>query len=205
MRNKLITAIGNHCAAYGTRLHEFYAQSFRNRMIMAASIVAGILCIIIASNTFIDACLKKSVQQTPLYKTSASRLTQPKELPRQRTIHRTLIPENPAQYGIISQSAADQPRNQVQWDIFMDKVLVKSGLLEQENAKPALEIIKKTPEEFQTRVKEINDRIAVFEQKKIENPSDEDAQKRLQTLYMLKAMIQAMENKITAPKMNLAP
>ncbi|HOW36341.1 MAG TPA: hypothetical protein PL155_08025 [Candidatus Omnitrophota bacterium] len=139
--------------------------------------------------------------QTPEISKKTNLSTAP-NLPQKATSkkRRPLIAQDPAKYGIIVQSAADQPRNQEQWNIFMDKVLVKSKLLEQENAKPALEMIKKTPEEFQTRMKEIDNRIAIFEQKKMENPSDEDAQQRLQTFYALRAMTQAMESKITAPK-----
>ena len=79
-----------------------------------------------------------------------------------------LIPEDPKKYGMISYPEDIQPLNQNQWDSFMKQALEKSGVLDQESAKKALEQSKKTPEEYRARAKEIEDRIAVYEKRKKE-------------------------------------
>ena len=114
-------------------------------------------------------------------------------------IRHPLIPEDPAKYGIISYTPDTQPRTQEQWNLFMEKALAKSKVLEQENAKPAIEKMKMTPGEFNTRMTEIDTRIEKFKKRKEENPSDEEAEVHLQSLYILKSLGQVLENKVTAP------
>lgn len=170
----------------------------KKRIVLA---VAAFFLFILLSNNLVSLFLAKKdenqARKTPAKETLTAAQNPAMEITAKKRY--PLTPEDPAKYGIVSYSAADQPRNQAQWDIFMEKALVKSGLLEQKNAKPAIEKMKTTPEEFQARMKEIDDRIVLFEQKKAANPSDADAQENLQRLYMLKAMAQAMEKKVTAP------
>jgi len=110
-----------------------------------------------------------------------------------------LVPDDPAKYGIISQSKGEIPRTQLEWDMFMDKAIVKSKILEDENAKPAIEKMTKTPADFQKREEEVENNIARFEQKLKENPDDEDALQRLQTLYMLKSLGKTLKDKVVTP------
>jgi len=110
-----------------------------------------------------------------------------------------LVPDDPAKYGIISQSKDEVPRTQVGWDLFMEKAITKSKVLEDENANPALEKMKKTSEEFQTREQEVTKQISLFEKRLEANPSDEEAQERLQTLYMLRSLGKTLKDKVVAP------
>jgi len=113
-----------------------------------------------------------------------------------------LVPDDPAKYGIISQSKDEVPRTQLEWDLFMEKAVTKSKVLEDENAKPALEKMGKTPEEFQTREQAVTKQISLFEERLEVNPSDEEAQERLQTLYMLKSLGKTLKDKVVAPPAN---
>ncbi len=115
---------------------------------------------------------------------------------------RTLTPDDPAKYGMIVTDPENTPRNQMQWDLYMDQVIKKSKILEQENAKPALAKMQSSPEEFQSRTKTIDERIAAFQKQKNENPSDEDAETHLQYLYMLRSLGKALEAKVTGPVKN---
>ena len=107
-----------------------------------------------------------------------------------------LTPDDPAQYGIIVQKPENLPHNQNQWDIHMKKVLVQSKTLDRMENKKAFEEVQKSPEEFQKRLQIIDARIKNYETMVQDNPSDEEAQEKLQTLYMLRSTLMVMEGKI---------
>ena len=109
-----------------------------------------------------------------------------------------LTPDDPAKYGIVVQKQEDLPRNQTQWDLHMKKVLVQSKALESMEGKKAFDGVKKTPQEFQQRVQLIDERIKNYEKMVQDDPSNESAQEKLQTLYMLKSTLTVMQDKIIA-------
>ena len=111
-----------------------------------------------------------------------------------------LVPSDPAQYGIILTDPAETPKTPEQWDIFVEQALTKNKVLEQEGALPAIEVMKKKPEEFAARQQEIDERIKLFEEQRARNPSDEEAQHHLDELYVLKSLGKILKDKVTAPK-----
>ena len=58
--------------------------------------------------------------------------------------------------------------------------------------------MKKTPEEYAAKVQEIDKRIAEYEAQKIQDPSNEEADKHLQNLYMLKSLSKVLEDKVVS-------
>ena len=131
----------------------------------------------------------------------------PSSLQSAKTIARTitkrpLIPTSPAKYGIVDQTEETMPRNQLQWDLYTEKVLVKSKALDRMDEKKAFAGIKKTSREFKKRMNEINDQIKMYEKIKRNNPADPDAENKLESLYMLKATLTALESKIVIKSQN---
>ena len=106
------------------------------------------------------------------------------------------VTEDPAKYGIISISKHELPKEQAEWDFYLEKILKKSHVLDTEEANLALEKMQTTPEYFQETIGRVEDRIILFEQNVKENPDDMEAQKRLQNLYMLKSLGKVLEEKV---------
>ena len=104
--------------------------------------------------------------------------------------------QNPSKLGIIAKPENDKLKLQAEWDQNMKKILVQSKALDDLEKRDALDEIRKTPQEFKNRLKLINDRIRRYEKAKQANPSDEDAQRNLENLYMLRATLLALEEKI---------
>ncbi len=147
-------------------------------------------------NSFLSQSLEEKKPAPVVAKAPVGAATQPAVAP----VHKTypLIPSDPAKYGIIVQDPAETPKTPEQWDLFMEQALQKNKVLEQEGAAPAIEVMKKKPEEFAARQKEIEDRIKLFEEKRNDNPSDEDAEHHLKELYMLRSLGKILKDKVTA-------
>ena len=118
------------------------------------------------------------------------------------TTKHPLISANPAKYGIVVQTEETMPRNQLQWDLYTEKILVKSKALDRMDEKKVFAGIKKTPRELKKRMNEINDQIKMYEKIKRNNPADPDAENKLDSLYMLKATLTALESKIVIKSQN---
>ncbi len=125
---------------------------------------------------------------TPLEKTF------PKMPPKQHS----LAAEDPARYGILVKSDDRLPHNQAQWDLNMRKALAEPKGFGGKNMKLPFEKIEKAPKEFQKQLQRIEERIKAFEKLKRNNPDDQDVEKKLQTLYMLKATLTALEGDMTS-------
>ncbi len=162
--------------------------------------------VILFATLIINSLIEKNMAPTAVSQSAIPVLKEkePKATGAQQPVTHELIAEkDPAKYGIIIQDAAEVPRTPAQWDRFMTEAIIKNKVLEQPGAQPAVEVMKKSPEDFEARQKEIDDRIALFEKKTQENPSDADAEHHLQTLYMLKALGKVLKNKVTEPPLNL--
>ena len=168
----------------------------------------GLILFIHLTNTVINSLIKEgggtiltSTPPTSGEKEKPAEKSQVKIEPKfKEKTHHPLTPEDPAKYGIISTSEADTPRSQMEWDLFMEKALIKSKTLDDPNAKAALEQMKKTPEEYAAREEEVDARIKLFEKTLETNPTDPDLKQRLQTLYMLKSMGKVLKDTVTSPK-----
>ncbi|MFH1360809.1 MAG: hypothetical protein ABIJ41_07255 [Candidatus Omnitrophota bacterium] len=109
---------------------------------------------------------------------------------------RKLTAEDPAKYGIIVTPENELPRTSAQWDQYVKKVIVKPGVLDKKSAEKALEYVRMTPDAYEKRASEIENKIKEFEQTINNNPSDEETERRLQTYYLLKALLSSMKEKI---------
>lgn len=166
--------------------------------------ILGLILFMNLANRLIDALI---TQDSKVILNSPAAVRQPAldNKPSKRIIVRSeqkrypLLLDDPAQYGIISQSKDEIPRTQIEWDLFMEKAIVHSKVLEDENAKPAIEKMKKTPEEFQKREQEIDDTISLLKKRLEENPSDQEAHERLKTFRMLKALGKTIKDKVVTP------
>ena len=108
-----------------------------------------------------------------------------------------LIVDDPAQYGIIVEPEDSEPRLPVEFDKHMERVLIKSGVLQDERTKTVLKKIRKTSEESQADLEEIDRKISTLEKAASENPDDEDIREELQSLYMLQSLHKVLSKEDT--------
>ena len=130
-----------------------------------------------------------------LHKNSDNASLALKDSDKNKKQRRNLVPDDPAQYGIVIRSKADQPRSEEEWGLYLENKIKKSGVLESKKAEEVFVNIQKTPEAYDQRINEIDARINHFEEIKNTNPSDTEAERHLQKLYQLKAI-----GKTLAPK-----
>ena len=107
-----------------------------------------------------------------------------------------LLKSDPSKYGIVITPKEDEPKSQMHWDIFVDKIIASSDVLNQDKVVPVLEKSKITPEDYKSRMDKLDERILIHEERKQNDPSDFEAANKLQDLYMLKSMLKAMKAKI---------
>ncbi len=164
----------------------------------------GIMFVIFLSTTIFSVLLNKDLNDghAPVARFPSVPIQQPTSnvpLPPPPILH-TLTPEkNPEKYGIIVHDDWTTPQKQEDWDQYMKQVIVDRKILEEPAAQASLEAVKKSPDDYQKKIKEIDERIATFEERKRNNPSDTEAEERLRLLYMLKAMGKVMVKKVTEP------
>lgn len=110
-----------------------------------------------------------------------------------------LVVSNPADYGIVITSRADEPKTQLQWDIFIDKIVTKSGVLEEKKVQPFFEESQITPDNYQQRIQGLDERINDYKATIENNPSDKITENHLQDLYALKAITKNLAKKLVSP------
>ena len=156
-------------------------------------IFIGFICSILS-----DWLVKEDLKEPPQSVVTAvvKSNSPPEQTPKLKAKTTVLVPDDPKEFGIIVQDATEIPRNEANWEQYMQKAVIDSKILEAPDAQSALKAMEKTPTEFNTRLQEIDQRIELFQKKKNENPADEETEQRLQTLYMLKALAKALEPKV---------
>ena len=105
--------------------------------------------------------------------------------------------KNPAKYGILAGTHSQVPKTQNEWDQSIKKQLTDPKTLERLANDGSLENVEKTPYEYKRQLRLLTDRINRYEKIVKNDPSDETSRKSLQTIYMLKATLTALEKKIT--------
>lgn len=166
------------------------------------SAIGALLFIIIASNLVIQAFLENDSKQIiaqSQHKRSSSAKAQSDETTRQKKKARELVVSDPAKYGIVVRPKASEPRTQLEWDVYIEQSIKERGLLDDKKANEAYREVAKTEEEYKARMEEVDKRIKMFEERKSLDPSDEQAERRLQKLYRLKAIGKALEEKLVKP------
>ncbi len=157
----------------------------------------SIILFIIGVNLFLKISLEK--QNTVVKKTPPKLSHSTSKAPNQSRRKKVWTKAELAKMGIFIQSKENIPRTPLQWDHYMKKVLIDSKVLEQPSAKEAMTKMAKTPEKYTKRMEEVNARIKSFEEKLAADPLNEDVEKRLQALYMLKALGEVLKDKIVSP------
>jgi hypothetical protein len=168
----------------------------RNRIII---LVIGIM----AFFSFVNLLILRSLREETKKPTSAAKVIsvvnkasqKAQEIPEAKKY--PLVPEDPAKYGIISISESQMPQEQLAWDAFMKKAIVDSKILETREGEKAVEKMNTSREEFVSTMEKVDRDIAIYEKQSADNPLDASAEQRLQTLYKLKAIAKAVEEKVT--------
>ena len=152
---------------------------------------------IIVMNRFIRSALKMSLSDVSKTDESQNQ-NQTAEVFVEKNSKYHLVADDPDKYNIKSQGEQDIPLTQAQWEYRMRQGLKQSRA---DNANPALSLagIEKTPEEIEGRINELNAQIKAYEAAALNNPGDRNAQEKLQTLYMLKATLTVLKDKVTKP------
>lgn len=145
---------------------------------------------IILMNRFVRSSLKQSVKVDavePGPEGSADR-------PAAKIIGKyPLNEDDPAKYNIKVQGRSDVPLTEQQWEYQMRQGLSGVG----QAGDPSLAGVEKTPQEIEGQLQEINSQIKEYEAITLSNAGDHKAQERLQTLYMLKATLNILKDKVT--------
>jgi hypothetical protein len=104
-------------------------------------------------------------------------------------------PDDPAKFGIVVMDSVETPANQEEWDAFIEKVLDKSGVLDTEEAKAAVDRMKMNPTQFQKTMRRLDEEIAKIEEASKSNSFDPLLKRRREVLYQMKAMSRVLERK----------
>ncbi len=112
---------------------------------------------------------------------------------------RKLVPEDPAKYGMVVIAPNAEPKNQEEWDQFMQKTIVGQKILETPEAQKMLAETKMPEEQYHQTIAKVDGDIAKFEKMATDSPSDPETKKRLQVLYQLKSLSKLLEKKVTQP------
>ena len=105
-------------------------------------------------------------------------------------------PSDPAQYNIKIQGQYDIPLTEQQWEYKMRQGLAGARGSER-SSQQILQGIKKTPEEIEQQIADLDVQIKEFDAISLNNPADQKAREKLQTLYMLKATLMVVKDKLT--------
>ena len=110
-----------------------------NPIISIGAGAATVILVVLLSNAAINRCLNGEPQarsQRPQHSTAEMRVssTIPTAPSAKTGTQRTLVPDDPQKYGILTYSSAGAPRTQTQWDLFMEKALIQSSALNQNSA-----------------------------------------------------------------------
>jgi len=112
---------------------------------------------------------------------------------------RELVPEDPAKYGMVVIAPGAEPKNQEEWDQFMQKAIVEQKILETPEAQKMLAETKIPEEQYHQTITKVDAEIVKFEKMAGEHPFDSETKKRLQVLYQLKSLSRLLEKKVTQP------
>lgn len=106
--------------------------------------------------------------------------------------------------GIIITDVVTQPKNQEEWDSFMLKNIKPSvDALPAQQREELFKEAQKSPEDYEKRLKEVDERIKTFEERLEKNPYDAEASQRIDNLRQLKAIGKMLRDDVI--KMEDAP
>jgi hypothetical protein len=103
-------------------------------------------------------------------------------------------------YGIEVDNKDDAAKTQDQWTDQMSQTLDQSGLIDSMNQQGLLEGLRNDPQKMKEKLQRIDDEIREQEVKTRQFPDNPDEKSRLQSLYMLKATLTALDKKAVPAK-----
>lgn len=104
-----------------------------------------------------------------------------------------IVPEDPAKYGIITIDRFYEPSTQSEWDAHMKKVVRDSGVFKSQEGELAIKHMQMKRDKFEDTMERVDKQIVDFEEESRKNPKNENAKRRLNTLYKLKALGKILE------------
>lgn len=156
----------------------------------------GLLALIVTANRRINASLNiKSEFNNEMIMASRT-LHRSNEI--STTSDKTTMTNSPEQYGIYAQDQGKEFWNDGHWQAYVSKTLNQTHVLDSEESAQAFERMRKTPEEFKRRLEDLDNRIKYYEDLKRKDLNNEDIQKKLENLYILKSTLLALESKIVS-------
>jgi len=163
------------------------------------------LIVLIYFNNFLA---KKFVRQNPLRQSIRKTLAPTKTLkaqkqPEPKKKRYTHKPANPADFGIEVLRSENRPRSLDQWEGYYRNILEKNKVLEHENAEKAFELTYTDEEDYDEKMKVLDEQIKAQEKIRDDNPLDSKAGKKLQKLYKLKAIGRIIKNRVVRDDVNI--
>ncbi|MFA5060306.1 MAG: hypothetical protein WC676_06745 [Candidatus Omnitrophota bacterium] len=159
--------------------------------------VAG-LFFVLTINFFLSRMLESHLDKPVSVKNRDASKPNNEEPVKVKSQKRKLVPVDPKKYGFEVRSKENAPRTQLEWDIQVEKITEKSGLLKNKKIKDAIKESPSTIEQYQKNVDAFDERIKYYEELKHSNPSDQQAEEMLQNLYRLKSVSKVLEKDISS-------
>ncbi len=151
---------------------------------------------IVGLNVFIRAALQGG-ERKEIQKIEAPQIQRAIATVRDSASENDLVAEDPRENNIVEQKGRESDHAQLQWDLYMEKVLMKSKAVKQMKEREIFKDIHKTPEELLSRIQLIDNQIQRYENQSRQKPQDEYALDNLQSLYMLKSTLTVLEESIS--------
>lgn len=106
---------------------------------------------------------------------------------------RELVPDNPADYGMVVIPEGNAPMSQLEWDrIISQKIEDSKSQVPDEDWRKAVDFIKEDASKTAEKIKLIDVKMQTYEEAIRANPNDEDIKGRLERLKMLKSISKKM-------------
>ncbi|MDO8580926.1 MAG: hypothetical protein Q7S13_05545 [Candidatus Omnitrophota bacterium] len=104
-------------------------------------------------------------------------------------------PADPDQYGFTVLSEHQTPDTQEEWDKQMAKIIKEQQVFDDPEGQKALEAVQESPESFNQKMSQVDKDIARFQKLHDQDPYDKDVNRRLEILYRIKSLGNALHDK----------
>ena len=177
--------------------YRFFQHIFNlpSHVLAISCIALGFLILMVPMNRYISSSMDKRIQLTPIGQTTDvtqffgsgdSKSVLPKE------------PDNPGRYNMLVQDQFQKPTNQQEWDLLVNKSIIRSNALFRLEENNNLQNIHKSQEEINSQLTNIDQRIEYVRSAIQSRPQDTELQKRLERLYMQRATLLALQDRLMA-------
>lgn len=109
---------------------------------------------------------------------------------------RSLNADNPEDYHITPQRRSRLFKNQRYWDVITKRAVEQSDVIERMEEGRIFKGVQMTPAQFEKQLQRIDGRIQEYKRTVHNDPNNEYARRKLQSLYMLKSTVGALEEAV---------